>query len=176
MDSSDLRCAISMEVINTTQQDLVITRIIDAPRERVWKAWTEPEQIKRWWGPKDFTAPVVQIDLREGGKYLLSMKSPEGEEYWSTGVYKKIVENEKLVITDSFADKDGNLVPATYYGLSANFPEETRIVVTFESQDGNITNLTLTQVGLPVGEVLDQTKSGWNESLDKLEQSLRGID
>src|SRR5688500_147272 len=93
-----------------TQQltELVITRVRDAPRERVWEAWTDPEQMKKWWGPKDFTAPTVEIDLQEGGKYLNCMRSPDGQDFWSTGVYREIVPMEKLVITDSFADEQGN--------------------------------------------------------------------
>ena len=85
-----------------TKQELVIIRIFDAPRELVWMAWTEPEHFMRWWGPKDFTAPFCQIDLRVGGKYLNCMRSSNGKDYWSTGVYREIVPMERLVFTDSF--------------------------------------------------------------------------
>ncbi|MBI2909604.1 MAG: SRPBCC domain-containing protein [Chloroflexi bacterium] len=67
---------------------VVITRTIDAPREVVFKAWTEPERVKRWWRPKDFTSPVNKIDLRVGGEYLNCMRSPEGKDYWSKGVLR----------------------------------------------------------------------------------------
>jgi uncharacterized protein YndB with AHSA1/START domain len=76
---------------NQDNKELIITRIFDAPRELVWKAWTEPEQLMRWWGPKSFTSPVCKIDLRVGGVYLYCMRSPEGQDYWNTGVYKEII-------------------------------------------------------------------------------------
>ena len=76
---------------NNKGKELTITRIFDAPRELVWKAWTEPGRMMRWWGPKGFTSPVCKIDLRVGGEYLNAMRSPEGQEFWSKGVYREIV-------------------------------------------------------------------------------------
>ena len=76
---------------------VVITRIFDAPRERVWKAWTDPEQLKHWWGPKGFTTPVFRADLRVGGALLYCMRSPEGKDYWGTGVYREIVPVTRIV-------------------------------------------------------------------------------
>ena len=61
------------------KEDLIVTRIIDAPVEQVWRAWTDPEYVKRWWGPKDYTSPSCKIDLRVGGKYLFSMRAPEDQ-------------------------------------------------------------------------------------------------
>ena len=151
-------------------QELVIERVFDAPLERVWEAWTDPEQMKKWWGPKDFTAPTVEIDLKEGGKYLNCMRSPDGHEFWSTGVYREIVPMERLVITDSFADEQGNVVPGAHYGMP-DVPLETEVTVTFEDQEGK-TKMTLRHAGMPVGEHGSQAQSGWNESLDKLAASL----
>jgi uncharacterized protein YndB with AHSA1/START domain len=162
-----------MTQVNQTTKELIITRIFDAPRERVWKAWTEPEQIMRWWGPKDFTSPVSKIDLREGGKYLFCMRSPDGQDFYSTGVFQKIDPPNELVYTDSFADAQGNVVPASQYGLGADFPLELQVTVTFEDWDGK-TKMTLKQAGLPAGELSDQTQAGWNESFDKLAVSLGG--
>lgn len=155
----------------TGERELVITRVFDAPRELVWKAWTEPEHFMRWWGPKDYTSPVCRIELRVGGKYLWCMRSPEGQEYWSTGVYRELVPLERIVCTDSFSDAEGNVVPATHYGMSADFPLEMLITVIFEEYEGK-TKLTLRHVGLPAGEMSDQTEDGWNESFDKLAESL----
>jgi uncharacterized protein YndB with AHSA1/START domain len=154
------------------KQEIVITRIFDAPRELVWKAWTEPEHFKRWWGPKNFTAPVCKVDPRVGGVYLYCMRSPEGQDYWNTGVYKEIIPMERLVYTDSFADEKGNVVPATHYGMSADFPLELLVTVTFEEQGGK-TKMTLRHVGIPAGEMSDLTAAGWNESFDKLSESLK---
>jgi len=157
---------------NQDNKELVITRIFDAPRELVWKAWTEPERFMRWWGPKDFTSPACKIDLRLGGKYLSCMRGPDGQDYWSTGVYREIVEPERIVYTDSFADEHGNVVPASHYGLSAGFPLELQVTVTFEDYGGK-TKMTLKHVGIPAGEMSDMTGAGWNESFDKLAESLK---
>jgi uncharacterized protein YndB with AHSA1/START domain len=151
--------------------ELVITRIFDAPRELVWRAWTDPKQIVKWWGPKNFTAPVAKIDLRVGGKYLSCMRSPEGKDYWSTGTYREIVPPERLVCTDSFADADGNVVPGSHYGLGEDFPLEMLVTITFEDVDGK-TKMTLKHVGLPES-MSDMTRTGWNESFDKLAESLK---
>ena len=153
------------------EEVLVIIRLFDAPRELVWKAWTEPETSMKWWGPKGFTCPVCRIDLRVGGAYFNCMRSPEGKDYWSTGVYREIVPPKRLVCTDSFADGQGNIVPATHYGMSADFPLEMLVTVTFEEQDGK-TRLTLRHAGLPPGEDLDNCRVGWNESFDKLAEVL----
>jgi uncharacterized protein YndB with AHSA1/START domain len=148
-------------------EELTITRIFDAPRELVWRAWTEPELVMRWWGPKGFTSPVSKIDFRVGGKYVSCMRSPEGKEYWGTGVYREIVEPELIICTDSFADEEGNVVSASHYGMSPEFPLEMLLTVRFEEQDGK-TKLTLKHVGFPSREDIDGARAGWNESLDKL--------
>jgi uncharacterized protein YndB with AHSA1/START domain len=150
---------------------LVITRVFDAPRELIWKAWTKPETSMKWWGPKGFTCPVCRIDLRVGGAYFNCMRSPEGQDYWSTGVYREIVPPKRLVCTDSFADEQGNIVPATHYGMSADFPLEMLVTVTFEEEAGK-TRLTLEHAGLPPGEDLDNCRVGWSESFDKLAEVL----
>jgi len=146
---------------------LVITRVFDAPRERVWKAWTEPVMARKWWGPQGFTCPVCRIDLRVGGRYVNCMRSPEGQNYWSTGVYREIVPPERIVCTDCFADEKGNVVPATHYGMSSDFPLEMLVTVIFEEEGGK-TKFTLRHEGLPPGEDLDNCRVGWNQSLDKL--------
>lgn len=156
----------------SARSELVITRVFDAPRELVWQAWIDPQHIQRWWGPKDFSAPACKIDFRVGGKYLFCMRSPEGQDYWSTGVYREIVPLERIVCTDSFADEAGNVVPATYYGMSADFPLEMLVTVTFEDQAGK-TKLTLKHTGLPAGDMSEETGAGWNQSFDKLAASLK---
>ena len=150
-----------------SERELVIERFFDAPRERLWKAWTDPDLMARWWGPSGFTAPVIQIDLRVGGKFLGCMRSPDGKDYWSTGVYREIVAPERLVTTDSFADEQGNVVSASYYGMSADFPLELLVTITLEEQGGK-TKLTLVHAGMPAGEDRDMARAGWNESFDKL--------
>jgi uncharacterized protein YndB with AHSA1/START domain len=150
---------------------LVITRLFNAPLERVWRAWTDPEQIKRWWGPEHFTAPVIQTDFREGGKYLYAMRDPEGNDYWSTGEFLEIAPLERIVYTDSFADAEGNIVPAAAFGMGDDYPDVTTATVTFEDVGDGRTRLTL--VGLaPAGEMLEMAREGWRTSLDKLAKAI----
>ncbi|MGE5456807.1 MAG: SRPBCC family protein [Methanococcaceae archaeon] len=158
----------------TEDQELIITRVFDAPRNRVWEVWTEPEHVMEWWGPEGFTAPIIKTDFRVGGKSLFCMRSPEGEDFWSTGVYQEIVEQEKIVTTDSFSDAQGNVVPASHYGMSGDWPLELLVTVTFE-EDGGKTKLTLRHEGFPDRENRDLAKAGWNESLDKLVEYLKKI-
>jgi len=153
------------------KDELTINRIFDAPRELVWKAWTEPGLFMRWWGPKDFTSPVAKIDLRVGGKYINCMRSPEGRDFWSTGVYREIVPFERIAYTDSFADEKGNVVPATHYGMTPDFPLEMHVTVTFEEIAGK-TKMILRHVGIPEGEMRELTNQGWNQSFDKLAEEL----
>jgi len=157
--------------VKAKASELVIARTFDAPRERVWKAWTDPEQAKRWWGPKGFTAPFIKIDFRVGGKYLFCMRSPEGKDYWSTGVYREIVPPEKFVATDSFADPKGKVVPASYYGMDADFPLELLWTVTLEDLGGK-TKMTLRHSGFPAGPARTGAEQGWGESFEKLAASL----
>lgn len=152
--------------------ELVISRVFDAPRELVWKAWTDCTYVTRWWGPKGFTAPFCKNDIRVGGKSLYAMRAPMGKEVWSgktiwsTGIYREVVPSKRIVTTDSFADEMGNVVPATQYGMNPDFPLELLVTVTFEDYEGK-TQLTLHHVGFPSEADRDGAREGWNESLDK---------
>lgn len=151
--------------------DLTITRVFDAPLERVWQAWTDPEQLKLWWGPKNFTAPIIKLDFRVGGKYLYCMRDPDGKDYWSTGTIQEIVPLKKLVYSDSFADEQGNIVTAAYYGMVDDMPEVMTVTVLFEQLAGK-TKMTLIHAGFPPSESKDMAGAGWNESFDKMASSL----
>jgi uncharacterized protein YndB with AHSA1/START domain len=150
--------------------ELVITRVFDAPREAVWKSWTDPENFMVWWGPRGFTSPACEIDLRVGGKYLACMRSPEGQEYWSTGVYREIVPKEKIVYTDSFSDPEGNPVPASHYGMPGDWPSEMIVTVTFEEAGGR-TKVTLRHDGIPP-DTMSDCEAGWSGSFDKLAEAI----
>jgi uncharacterized protein YndB with AHSA1/START domain len=156
-----------------TKNELIIIRIFNAPRQLVWKAWTDPELCMRWWGPKGFTSPACKMDLRVGGEYLNCMRSPEGQDFWSKGTFREIVAPKRLVMTDSFADKEGNIVPATHYGLGSEFPLEMLITVELVDHDGK-TKLTLKHAGVEGLNATDRgnMQQGWNESFDKLEEVL----
>lgn len=150
---------------------LTITRTFDAPRQLVWKAWTDPELYKKWWGPTHFTCPVFERDLRVGGKYLSCMRSPDGQDFWVTGYYREITPYDRLVYTDSFADEHGNVVPSTHYYGMPEMPLETLVTVTLVEEDGK-TVMTM-QHNLPAGEHASGANEGWNQSFDKLAAALQ---
>lgn len=158
-----------------SNKDLTIKRIFRAPRWLIWQYWTVPLHFKKWWGPKIFTCPVSKIDLKVGGIYHHCMKGADGKEYWSTGIYKKIVPLEKLIMTDSFSDKKGNIISAAEYGMKG-FPLELEVTVTFEETAGK-TKMILVHSGI---ENIDQhvrkdMKQGWEESFDKLTHLVEEI-
>ncbi len=157
------------ETEKTAEESLTIERTFSAPRAEVWKAFTDPKLVKQWWGPKGFTSPFCSVDLYVGGKYLFCMRSPDGKDYWSTGVYTEINEPEVIVCSDSFSDEKGNIVPAAHYGMNPDFPLEMMLYVKLEEMDGK-TKLTLKHSGLPEGKDREMAKQGWEESLDKLEK------
>jgi uncharacterized protein YndB with AHSA1/START domain len=147
--------------------ELVITRIFDAPRELVFKAWTEPEHMQRWWGPKGFTTPFCTIDLRPGGVIHFCMRSPDGHDIWCKGIYHEVVAPERIVCTSCFSDEQGNLVQPTHYGMGPDWPAETLLTVTFDEHEGK-TKLTLRQAGVPSTPERDGALQGWNETFDRL--------
>jgi len=164
------------------EKGVVIERVFDAPRNLVWQAWTDPEMVKKWWGPKDFWAPVVKIDLKVGGKYIFAMHGPAGSEFdkdmYSAGEYKEIVDSEKLVVTDYFSDENGNKVDPKEYGMQGDFPSEQEVTVRFEDAGEGKTKLS---IEYPKPETEEQMKAmlasgmkeGWSTSLDKLAEALK---
>jgi uncharacterized protein YndB with AHSA1/START domain len=151
-------------------RDVVVTRVFDAPRPLVWKVFTEAEHVMRWWGPERFTSPRCEIDLRVGGRYLLCMRSPQGKDGYTTGVFREIVAPERLVYTQSMADADGNPVSPAAMGMP-DFPDETLVTIAFVER-GERTEVTLRQAGMPAA-MGDMAGGGWRESFDKIAALLR---
>ncbi len=153
-------------------EQVLITRVFDAPRDLVFKEWTECERLMRWWGPKGFTTPFCKIDLRPEGVFHNCMRSLEGREYCGKGVYREIIEPERIIFTDFFVDEEGNPVPATHYGMSPDWPQETLVTVTFAEHKGK-TKITLQHsLGSVPASERDLCQQGWSESLDKLAGDL----
>ena len=165
---------------DTTQtgikEDLVVTRIIDAPIELVWKAWTDPENIVKWWGPKYYTSPSCKIDLREGGRYVFCMRAPQnqgGQDSYTAGIFKKIVPMELLEFTQGMADQDGNPIDPAQAGMPPDFPKAIRTVVTFKRFRGDMTELTVTEYAWPASQMMVYSIAGLHQSIDKLIESLK---
>jgi|SRR6185436_990232 len=152
------------------QKTITINRTFDLPLSTVWKAWTEPESFKKWWGPKDFTCPYCTIDLKTGGKNLACMKGSDGKEYWSTGTYREIIPMKKIVYDDNFSDNKGNTVSPSYYGMPGEWGD-VKVTLTFEEVNGK-TKMILQHEGIPE-DMYDDCIAGWQESLDKVESNLK---
>jgi uncharacterized protein YndB with AHSA1/START domain len=152
---------------------LVIERTFDAPRALVWRAWTEPEHVARWWGPRGFTTRVEALDLRTGGRSHYVMIGPDGAEYPASGTFREVVPGEKIVTTDEFGD--GNEPP------NPDLPQGMILTCLFEELDGGArTRLTL-HISHPTAE--DRRKheemgvvAGWGSSLDCLEDHLAALE
>jgi len=143
----------------TGERELVITRVFDAPRELVFKAWTEPKRVMHWLGPKDFTALEFEMDRRPGGAWHARMRSPEGMEYSNRGVVREVVEPERLAFTFAWDDEDGK--PG----------REMLITITFAEHDGR-TEMTFAQSVFESAEDRDGHREGWTESFDRLADYL----
>jgi uncharacterized protein YndB with AHSA1/START domain len=155
----------------TSGSDLVLTRVLDAPRELVFMAWTSPEYLLHWWAPNGCTIPFCTVDLRVGGVFHYCMRLPEGKDIWGIGIYREIIPPERLVYTDSFADAMGNPVPPSHYGLSPSYSSESLVTVTFVKQKGK-TTLTLRH-SIPESVVeREGIRQGWSEMLDRLADQL----
>jgi uncharacterized protein YndB with AHSA1/START domain len=95
-------------ITSVREKEFVMEHIFDAPRELVYKAFTQPEHLARWWAPTGYTIPVCRIDLRPGGVWHYCMRSPEGDEHWVKAIYREVKELERVVYTCTFADEDAN--------------------------------------------------------------------
>lgn len=147
-----------------------IDRTFNLPLATIWKAWSEPESFKKWWGPKEYTCPDCTIDFKVGGTCLASMQGEDGKKIWSTCTYKEIVPQKKIVYIDSFADSKGNIVSGAEYGMP-NMPRELLVTIELKEVDGK-TNMLLHHAGLP-NEMADDCVKGWQSCFDKLESNLK---
>lgn len=156
------------------QEGLVIRRIIDAPVELVWQAWTDPAHVMRWWGPKNYTSPSAKIDLRVGGKFIFGMRAPAeqgGQDSYTSGVYTKIVPYERLEFTQGMSDKDGTRVNPQTLGLPPDFPQEMNTVIQF-IRKGEMTELIITESHWTASPIAVFAYAGMHESLDKMSEVL----
>jgi uncharacterized protein YndB with AHSA1/START domain len=160
----------------TTQsekQNLVITRVFDAPVAAIWNAWTDSESVKQWWGPTDFTAPLVKMDVRVGGTSLLCMSHPQFGTHYSIWQYQEIVPMQRLDFIHNLADENGNKVDPVAMGMPSDFPQDQRQLVTFKVLGDNKTELTVTEYDWTVGQMMEMSRMGMEQCLDKMAASLK---
>ncbi len=148
--------------------DLVVTRTFDAPVEQVWRAWSEPEYVKQWWGPHGFTAPVANMDFREGGTSLVCMSSPEFGDHYSTWHYLHIVRLERIEYVLHLSDEHGNEIDPAEVGMPPDFPQGIRNTVDFKSLEGDRTELTVTEHDWRPGQMMEMSRAGLEQCLDKM--------
>ena len=141
------------------EQELVLTRVFDAPRELVFKVWTDPKHVAQWWGPKGFTNPVCELDLRPGGAILIHMRGPDGTVYPMTGVYQEVVRPERLVFTSGALDADGN--PLFEVLTTVTFTEES-------SKTKQILKARVIKRTAQAAPYLAGMEAGWTQSLERL--------
>lgn len=149
-----------------TERTVTIERIFDAPREKVWKAWTDPEELAKWWGPQGVTNPVSQVDARVGGElYIVMLAGKElgplaGQKWPTKGIFKELIEPERIVFSNNAVDEQGNVLL------------EGETSVTLEDIGGGKTKLTLKAYAkgmVPQApQMLAGMEMGWTQSIDKL--------
>ncbi len=148
------------------ERELVLTRLIDAPREKVYQAWTDSELLKQWFTPRPYTVPAAELDVRPGGSNVITMRAPDGTEFPNRGIYLEVVENERLVFTDAY--------------VSAWEPSAKPFmtgVITFEEEEDGKTRYTAKALHWTVEDREAHEKmgfhEGWGKATDQLEELLK---
>ena len=144
---------------SAVKREVVITRVIDAPRDLVFKAWIDPKRMAQWWGPRGFTNPICELDARVGGAWRIVMRSPAGIEYPCGGVYREIVEPERLVFTNIATDNEGNPV---LDGLTTVIFGKTKLTLQTRAV-ALVAHATAYLAGM---------EAGWTQSLERLAEEL----
>jgi uncharacterized protein YndB with AHSA1/START domain len=153
-----MKSNLSMKENNRTNvtREMALTRVFDAPVSEVWKYWIDPEKVKKWWGPKGFTSPVANMDVREGSTSFACMRPPPengGQDMCNTWAYKKIVPEKEIEFVMAFANKDGKKLDPATLGLPAGMPQEVRHVITFRAIGGK-TEVTFKEFRYTAEQVL----------------------
>jgi uncharacterized protein YndB with AHSA1/START domain len=158
-------------------KDFVISRVFNAPRDLLWKCFTEPERMSQWWGPKGVKIVKSQMDFRVGGTYHYGMQNPDGQVMWGRKVYREITPPERVVLIDSFSDEAGGL---GRHPLAPQWPPQMHTIFTFEDEPGGKTRFTVRwspyeatpeeQAVFDTGH--DSMTMGWSGTLERLEAYL----
>ncbi len=157
----------------TESADFVIARVFDAPRDLVWQAFTDPEHMQHWWGPKGVTVVAAKMDLRPGGTYHYGMRTPDGHVMWGKFVFREISAPKRLVLVNSFSDEAGGI---TRHPMSPTWPLEMLTTLTFDEPLPGQTGLTIRWSPLNASAEERQTfdaghdsmRQGWGGTLDQL--------
>lgn len=158
--------------MNEIKDAIVIERTFAAPQALIWQMWTESEHFKKWYGPRGFSVPAADMDLRVGGKRTICIASPDGSmKMWTTGEYKEISPIDRLVYTESPSNENGDVISPQAMGMPEGTPQTTEITVLLEDLGGR-TKMTMTHAGIPADS---PGAGGWNQAFDKLVEHLETI-
>jgi uncharacterized protein YndB with AHSA1/START domain len=159
-----------------TDREFIVTRVFDAPRELVFQAWTDPDRLAHWWGPKGFTTVSGTMDLRPGGVFHYGLRSPAGQVMWGKWVFREVLAPERLVFVASFSDETGGV---TRHPFAHDWPLEVLSTLTFGAEGGKT---RLTMRGVPINATESERKTfkaghdsmqkGWAGTLDQLAEYL----
>ncbi len=159
------------ETKQTGGQPFIISRLLEAPRDRVWRAWTDSNEME-WWGPKGVEIHHAKLELRPGGLFHYCMRTSEGHNAWGRWIIREVRAPERLAFINSFSDEAGGI---TRHPMSANWPLEILSTVTFAPQDGK-TLLTINWLPVNATDIEHRTfdeshepmRNGWTGTLDRL--------
>ena len=155
----------------------MLTRVLDAPRKLVWTCFTDPERMKRWWGPKGFKVLHSKMDLRPGGSYHYGMQAPNGAAMWGMFRYREVVPLERIVFVNFFSDEAGGI---TRHPMAPTWPLELLSTFTFEDEADGKTKFTIRWSPLNATEEeqktfdagFDSMRMGWGGIMEQLEAYL----
>ena len=151
--------------------DMVLKRVFDAPVNSVWRAWIESDQVKEWWGPQGFTAPVAEMDVREGGTSLVCMRAPAefgGQDLYNTWTYTAVEPGQRLEFVNAFSDAHRTPLDPADLGLPPGVPREVPHVVTFTALGPERTELIVRESGYASPDVVEISRAGMDQCLDKM--------
>jgi uncharacterized protein YndB with AHSA1/START domain len=160
-----------MSAATATGKDFVITRTVDAPRDLVWKAWTEADRLKQWFGPKGFTMPTCNLDLRPGGTFLYCLRTPEGQEMWGKWIFREIVKPERITLIQHFSDKNGGI---TRHPFAPDWPRETLSTMTLTESAGRTTSHTIITIQWAAYNATEVEQKTFDASHDGMNQGWSG--
>jgi uncharacterized protein YndB with AHSA1/START domain/predicted enzyme related to lactoylglutathione lyase len=155
--------------------DLAVTRLLSAPPEEAWRAWSEGEYVMRWWGPTGFTSPSAKMEFRVGGTSLVCMRAPAeygGQDMYNSWTYREITPPERIEFVLAFVDAEGK--PLDAGSIPPGVPREVRHVVTLRPADAGRTELIVRELGYGTAEARDISQAGLEQCLDKMEAIFRG--
>jgi uncharacterized protein YndB with AHSA1/START domain len=152
----------------STTEPFVISRVLDAPRDLVWKVFTDPQHMKQWWGPKGFTVTASNMDLRPGGTYHYGLKAPDGTPMWGKFVYREITPPERMVFLSSFSDEAGGI---TRHPMAPKWPLQILSTFTFEDLGADKTKFT---VNWRAYNATDEELAIFNNSHASMQQGWSG--